>query len=88
MIIMMNKLNRIYDRRDEKEDRIRDECSTMDIIKSGEQWREITKKGNEERRTESINANGIGNNIGYEGAIMMSEELKTNSTLTELNLSC
>ncbi len=46
------------------------------------------KKGNEERRTESINANGIGNNIGYEGAITMSEELKTNSTLTELDLSC
>ena len=46
------------------------------------------KKGNEERRTESINATGIGNNIGYEGVIMISEELKTNSTLTELNLSC
>ena len=29
-----------------------------------------------------------GNNIGAEGARMISEALKTNNTLTELNLGC
>ena len=29
-----------------------------------------------------------GNKIGDEGAIQISESLKTNTTLTELNLSC
>ena len=29
-----------------------------------------------------------GNNIGAEGAIAISESLKTNTTLTELNLWC
>ena len=35
-----------------------------------------------------INAIWTGNNIGIEGARIISEVLKCNSTLTELNLGC
>ena len=59
----------------------------MDIVRPG-RWRN-KEKG---QRILAINGNDrwtwTGNDIGAEGARMISEALKINSTLTELNLEC
>jgi len=43
----------------------------------------IDKRCNTEKE---LAINEIGSKVGYEGAVMMSEVLKKNTTLTELNL--
>ena len=74
-----------YDRRDERKTFWSDLYCTMDWTEYGLWWKMI--KGKTEWRKRRIKTkNWTGKNIGDLGAKMISEVLKSNSTLTKLNL--
>jgi len=75
-------MNRGYEWWNDDKDRRSDECSTMDWTGCWKWW--MKWLGVKERKR--MNKVWTGNDIGPEGAIMISEGLKCNSTLTRLNL--